>query len=92
MALEVTYYVGVDRYTKQIRGQMLSRATVTLTGSSASLGTPPTNATYCVITAGEACVVSNNGAVTATNGQYLAANAVVELSITHGAALYGQTP
>lgn len=92
MALSISYFGGTDVNTMQCYGECVSRADVTLTGSSASMGTPPTNAAIARVTAGEACTVSNNGtAASATNGVSLAANAVIDMAVIRGQALLAKT-
>lgn len=93
MALEVTYYTGADGATGQCLGYQISRATVTLSGSSATLGAVPPGARIAHIVAGEACVVSNNGlAASATNGQYFAASDKVDIAVpVNEQPFYGKT-
>lgn len=79
MALEITYYGDTDTTTGQIYGLQLGRSTVTLTASSADAGAKPSGASFARLRAGEACVVSNNGATSATNGQYLAAGEFIDM-------------
>ncbi len=90
MALSITYFDGADRTTQQCYGKMLSTVEYTVTGSSASCGTPPESAKIARLTAGEACNVSNNGsAASAINGVRLAAAAVIDVEI-YG-ALFAKT-
>lgn len=79
MALEITYYGDADAVTGQVYGKQLGRSTVTLTASSANAGTKPSGASFARLTAGENCIVSNNGDTGATNGQYLLAGAVIDM-------------
>lgn len=82
MALDITYYEGADKQTGQCYGRMVSRAIVTLTGSSASLGVIPDGAAIARFTPGEACVISNNNtAPSDTNGQALAQGVVIDLNV-----------
>jgi hypothetical protein len=89
---DITYFSGADPITRQAYGQVISRATPTLTGSSASLGTPPTNAAIARVRGTEACCITNNGAdASATNGVYLGDGDVIDLAIEPGVPLRGIT-
>ena len=82
MALEISYFTGADRYTRQCYGVLISSAAYTVTGSSASAGTVPPGAAIARVKAGEACRVSNNDvAASATNGIHLDAGEVVDIEI-----------
>lgn len=92
MALSISYFGGADIQTMQCYGECVSRADVTLTASSASMGAVPANAALARVTAGEACTVSNNGtAASATNGISLAAGDKIDLAIIRGQALLAKT-
>ena len=92
MALSISYFAGADLQTQKCYGRNISRVDVTLTGSSASCGTPPEQATLARLTAGEACTVSNNGtAASATNGVSLASGAVIDLEVFRGTAFLAKT-
>lgn len=79
MALEITYYSGADTQEGVVYGKVMGRSTVTLGASSANAGTKPNGAALARIKAGEACVVSNNGDTSATNGQHLDAGEVIDM-------------
>jgi len=82
MALDITYYEGADRQTGQCYGRQISRAIVTLSGSSTSLGAVPDGASIARFTPGEACVISNNNtAASDTNGQPLAQGVIIDLNV-----------
>lgn len=81
MALEITYYGDADIITGACLGLQLGRATVTLTASSADVGTKPDGAAIARFTAGENCIISNNGATSSTNGQYLAAGGILDMQV-----------
>lgn len=93
MALDITYYDGADKQTGQCYGRMISRAIVTLTGSSASLGAVPDGASIARIKAGEACVITNNSAAASdTNGQPLAESEYIDLYVpADGKPFLGKT-
>jgi hypothetical protein len=82
MALLIMYFDGADHETRQVYGYCISQAAATLSGTSASAGTPPANAKLARIKAGEACYVSNNGAAaSSTNGVTLAADEVIDMAV-----------
>lgn len=94
MALEISYFTGPgeSKQTDKIYGTLTGSASVTLTGSSASCGTVPANTNLARLKAGEACRVSNNGAAaSASNGVYLAAGDIIELSVSTGSTLLALT-
>ena len=82
MALNVAYVYGSDDETGQAYGNLASSVAYTVTGSSASVGTPPSGAKVARLSAGEACYVSNNGSpASSTNGIHLAAGAVADVQV-----------
>lgn len=82
MALNIAYFIGADRETQYCYGTLISSVAYTVTGSSASVGTPPEQARIARLAAGEACYVSNNNrAASATNGIYLAAGDVADITV-----------
>lgn len=82
MALEISYWTGYDPITRQCYGINAGRASVTLTGSSADLGTVPSNAAIARLEAGEDCVISNNGAAaSATNGIKILAGIAQDIQV-----------
>lgn len=93
MALDVTYYAGRGSHGTQIYGGQVTRAIVSLTGSSATCGAVPGGAVLARLTAGEDCVVSNNGAAASdTNGQKILTGGTIDLSVPAGGApFYGKT-
>ncbi len=92
MALSITYFDGADRTTQQCFGRMLTTVEYTVTGSSASCGTPPEGANIAYIKAGEACNVTNNGdAASATNGVRMAAGDIITVGIINRTALLAKT-
>lgn len=92
MALEISYWTGYDPITRQCYGTNISRVSSTLTGSSASQGTIPPNASVARLKAGENCCVSNNGsAASSTNGTYLALGDVIDLAVVSGTPLLAMT-
>lgn len=94
MALAVSYFSGNGdtRYTDKVYGGLTGSALVTLTGTSASLGTVPANTVLARLRAGETCVVSNNGTAAAdTNGVRMEAGDVVDMIISTGSTLLGKT-
>lgn len=93
MALEISYWSGYDPITRLAYGTVLARASVTLTASSASMGTVPAGAAIARVTAGEATLVSNNGtAASATNGVYLATGDSIDIAVVPGTPILGKTP
>lgn len=85
MALNVSYFTGADIGTGQCYGGLLSSVAYTVTGSSASVGTPPTGAVIARLAAAENCYVSNNGVtVSATNGIYIPAGSSIDLAVIPG--------
>jgi hypothetical protein len=92
MALNISYFTGADQETGQCYGTLVSSAAYTVTGSSASVGTPPAFAGVARLKAGEGCYVSNNGtAASSTNGVYLAAGDSIDLEVRSGVALLAIT-
>lgn len=88
MALNIAYFGDADVTTAMCYGILCGSVAYTVTGSSASVGTPPANASLARLKAGEGCYVSNNGsAASATNGVYLAAGDVVDIEVKSGTAL-----
>ena len=82
MALNVSYFTSPDRTTQVCYGTVISSVAYTVTGSSASVGNPPSGATIARLAAGENCYVSNNGqAASATNGIYCAAGTVTDVQV-----------
>lgn len=80
MALSITYFGNADPATRECYGIVVSRVDYTVTASSASVGTLPTNAAFARLKAGETCIVSNNGtAASVTNGIKLDAGDIVDL-------------
>ena len=82
MALNIAYFNDTDQATGQCYGALISSVAYTVTASSASVGTPPSNANIARLSAGEACYVTNNaGAAAATNGFHLAVGAVIDIEV-----------
>jgi hypothetical protein len=82
MALNVSYFTGADIGTGQCYGGLISSVAYTVTGSSASVGNPPTGAKIARLAAGENCYVSNNGTtVSATNGIYIPAGSSIDIAV-----------
>lgn len=80
--MNVAYFTGTDQTTGQCYGTLVSSVAYTVTGASASVGTPPAFAEVARVKANEACYVSNNGgAASATNGIYLAVGDVVDIQV-----------
>lgn len=85
MALNIAYFTGADVETDQCYGTLVSSVAYTVTGTSASVGTPPPFAAVARLKAGEACYVSNNGvAASATNGFFLAAGDSIDVQVNAG--------
>jgi hypothetical protein len=92
MALNIAYFGDSDTITGQCYGILSASVAYTVTGSSASVGTPPSNAAIARLAAGENCYVSNNGAAaSATNGIYLAVGQVTDIEVKSGTALQAIT-
>jgi hypothetical protein len=99
MALELSYYSGVDGITRLIYGAHVGSDPRTLTSSSANSNSIPTNAAVCRIRAGENCRYlkntdgTNTGtmAVTTTTGQYLAAGETIDVAVTGGKFITAMT-
>lgn len=73
---------SADRETEQCYGTLLSSVAYTVTGSSVSVGTPPSGSAIARLSAGEACYVSNNGRdASATNGIYLGAGDIADIQV-----------
>lgn len=82
MPLNVSYFNDTDQSTNLVYGALLSSVSYTVTGSSASVGTPPVNANIARLSAGEPCYVTNNAAAASTtNGIYLAAGSVIDIEV-----------
>lgn len=82
MALKIAYFTGHDARTEKCYGILRSAVSVSLTGTSASCGTPPEGAYIARIRAGETCVVSNNGAAASdTNGIYMEAGDAIDIQV-----------
>jgi len=82
MALNVTYFRNSDPVTRVCYDRVLGSASYTVTGSSASVGTVPSGSNLARLAAGENCWVSNNGtAASTTNGVYIPAGSVVDISV-----------
>lgn len=91
MALEITYYGDADIVTGACLGIQLGRATVTLSASSADAGTKPSGAAIARLTAGENCIVSNDGDTSSTNGQYLASGSFIDMQVPLSGEFKAQT-
>lgn len=92
MALEISYWDGADDRTRQVYGGNTGRASVTLSGSSATCGAVPSATAVARCKAGEACIVSNNGsAASASNGVHLDAGEIIDIEITSPGPLYAKT-
>jgi hypothetical protein len=92
MALNISYFGNADPATRQCYGINVSRVDYTVTGSSASVGTLPTNAAYARLKAGETCIVSNNGsAASVTNGVKLDAGDIIDIECKSGTNLQAIT-
>jgi hypothetical protein len=92
MALNIAYFTGADIGTGQCYGGLISSVAYTVTGSSASVGNPPTGAKIARLSAGENCYVSNNGAAaSSTNGIYIGANTSIDIAIIPNNAIQAIT-
>jgi hypothetical protein len=94
MALEISYFTGAgtELATDSVYGLLTGSASATLSASSASCGTVPDGTRLARLRAGETCRVSNNGNVASgTNGIYLVAGDVMDVSIRPGMVLNALT-
>ena len=80
MSLRISYFSGTDSNTRLCYGVNTGSATVTLGASSADAGAIPDGSSSARLTAGEDCIVSNNGvAASDTNGWFLAAGSIIDI-------------
>lgn len=92
MALRITYFDGCDTITRQCYGVVMGSAAVTLTATSADLGVVPPGAAVARMSAGEDCLVSNNGtAASATNGVFLSAGSAIDMAVPASGQFKGRT-
>lgn len=80
--MRIAYFADADVTTNQCYGILLGSKKYTVTSSSATVGTPPTNAKIARIKAEETCVVSNSGsAASDDNGIFMEAGDIIDIEV-----------
>lgn len=82
MAWNIAFFTGADTNTHLIYGKLISSLSYVPTGTGASPGSVPSNATLARITSDADGYVSNNGtAASTTNGTRVTAGSSIDIQV-----------
>jgi len=92
MALEISYWSGIDPITRQVYGTFIAAESRSLSGTSAQSGTTPDNAGIVRVHATEAARMAYSADPTAAAGSlYLGEGGVIEFAAVPGHKIAGIT-